>query len=230
MIRNLIAAFSHFSIRLLRGYKAADKWTPDSHSFPKMMKVFQIFALAAIFCVSVNGQCPAFVTRNTWAARAPAGLIPVVTIRPAPYLVVHQTGAITNFCSTQAACALQARNTQNNHMDVQGWPDVAFGFLIGEDNLIYTGRGWVQQGQNLGSFGNQAVNVAYIGNFDGRQPNLSTRRLLDSFIDCGITAGHLRNDVRVVASCQVQGTSCITNSIHAWLRDHPRFEENPTAL
>lgn len=115
-------------------------------------------------------------------------------------------------------------------MDVQRWPDVAFGFLVGEDNLIYTGRGWVQQGQNLGLFTNQAVNIAYIGNFDGRQPNLSSRRLLDSIISCGITAGHLRSDVKVIAACQVQGTSCSANSIHGWMRDHPRFEENPIVL
>jgi hypothetical protein len=184
----------------------------------------------AIFSSAVSGQCPTFVTRNTWAARGPTGVIPVITIRPAPYLIVHQTGPITQFCTSQSACSQQVRNTQNNHMDVQRWPDIAFGFLVGEDNLVYTGRGWVQQGQNVGGFANQAVNLAYIGNFDGRQPNLSTRRLLDTIITCGITAGHLRSDVRVIAACQAQGTSCITNSIHAWLRDHPRFVENPTPV
>ena len=113
-------------------------------------------------------------------------------------------------------------------MDVQSWPDVAFGFLVGEDNLIYVGRGWLQQGQNLGGFANQALNVAYIGNFDGREPNLAARRLLDSIITCGIISNHLRADVQVIASCQVQGTSCADNSIHAWLRDHIRYVENPT--
>lgn len=195
-----------------------------------MLKLFVAFTVAAVLTATVDGQCPTIVTRNTWAARAPTGVIPVVTIRPAPYLVVHQTGAITQFCNNQAACAQQVRNAQNNHMDVQNWPDIAFGFLVGEDNLVYTGRGWVQQGQNLGAFTNQAVNIAYIGNFDGRQPSLSSRRLLDSIIDCGIVAGHLRSDVRVIAACQAQGTSCITNSIHGWLRDHPRFVENPTPL
>jgi peptidoglycan recognition protein len=194
------------------------------------IKMLIIFAAFAIFLVSVNGQCPNFVTRNVWAARSPAGLIPVITMRPAPYLIVHQTGPITTFCNTQATCSQQSRNAQNNHMDVEGWPDVAFSFMVGEDNLIYTGRGWVQQGQNLGPFATQAVNVAYIGNFDGRQPNLSSRRLLDSLISCGITANHLRTDVKIVAACQIQGTSCVTNSIHGWLRDHPRFEENPQVV
>ena len=194
-----------------------------------MLKFVSVFVFLVIFGLAV-GQCPTFVTRNTWAARSPTAVIPVISIRPAPYLIVHQTGPIAQFCTTQSSCSQQARNTQNNHIDVQSWPDIAFSFLIGEDNLVYTGRGWVQQGQNLGGFNNQAVNVAYIGDFDGRQPNLSARRIIDTLINCGITANHLRSDVRVIASCQAQGTSCITNSIHAWLRDHPRFVENPTPV
>lgn len=190
--------------------------------------MFKFLATLSFLLISVNAQCPLFVTRNVWAARSQAGVIPVLTQRPAPYVIIHQTGPITSFCTTQAACSLQTRNTQNNHMDVQGWPDIAFSFTVGEDNLIYTGRGWVAQGQNLGAFSNQAVNIAYIGNFDGRQPSLSTRNLLDSIIQCGITANHLRSDVRVIASCQVQGTPCGANTIHAWIRSHPRYVENPT--
>lgn len=172
-------------------------------------------------------QCPTFVTRVVWGARPVTGVIPVLTVRPAPFVVIHQTGPVAQFCTTQAACSLQTRNTQTNHMDVYGYHDIAFGFTVGEDNLIYTGRGWVTQGQNLGPFANQSVNIAYIGNFDGRQPSVSSRNLLDSIIQCGITAGHLRADVQVVASCQIQGTNCAANSIHSWIRSHPRFVENP---
>lgn len=193
-----------------------------------MSRVSVSFVLLIFFIASVKSQCPTFITRNTWAARAPSAPIPVTTIRPVPYVIVHQTGGA--FCSTAAACAEQTRNTQNRQMDVNGYPDIAYNFLVGESNSIYIGRGWVQQGQNVGAFANQAMNIAYIGDFNGRQPNLSTRNLLDPIINCGITAGHLRSDVRVVAACQVLGTSCVTNSIHGWMRDHPRFEENPVPL
>ena len=192
-----------------------------------MWKVFEISFFIVLSLNLVKCQCPTFVTRATWGARPANGAIPVLTVRPAPYLVIHQTGPVNQFCTNQNACQAQVRNIQANHLDERGFPDVAFSFIVGEDSLTYTGRGWFTQGENLGQFANQAVNIAYIGNFDGRQPSLSSRNLLDSIIQCGITAGHLRSNVRLVASCQIQGNFCGENSIHAWIRGHPRYEENP---
>jgi peptidoglycan recognition protein len=176
----------------------------------------------------INCQCPTIVTRATWGAQPPQGVIPVLTQRPAPYVIVHQTGPISNFCTNANACRQEMRTVQSHQMDFYGYPDIAYSFTIGEDLLVYTARGWVAQGQSLGAFSNQAVNIGYIGNFDGRQPSLRSRELLDTLIQCGITAGHLASNVRVIASCQVQSTQCAANSIHSWIRSHPRFVENPT--
>ncbi|CRL05859.1 CLUMA_CG019135, isoform A [Clunio marinus] len=195
-----------------------------------MTKLLTTFFCCFSILFSVHCQCPTFVTRIVWAARPPSSSIPVITVRPSPYLVVHQTGEQNQFCTTQASCAQQTRIIQNHHMDVLGWPDIGFSFTVGEDNLIYTGRGWFQQSQNVGPFANQSFNIAYIGNFINRLPSLSARNLLDPIINCAIVAGHLSPNYFVVAACQIQGTNCAENTIHEWIRSHPRYTELPVPV
>lgn len=114
-----------------------------------MLKFFKVLCSVILTFNLVTSQCPTIVTRTTWGARSVTGANPVLTIRPAPYVIIHQTGPVTDFCTTQAACQLQMRNTQNYHMDTRAWYDIAYSFAIGENNLVYTGRGWVTQGQRI---------------------------------------------------------------------------------
>ncbi|CAO1432129.1 unnamed protein product [Diamesa serratosioi] len=184
-----------------------------------------LLALVSLFQILVvRGQCPTFVTRNVWGARSVGG-IGVMPIRPVPLVIVHQTG--TEFCTRQSQCSQIVRTLQAFHIDVNGWPDLSFHFLIGEDNLIYTGRGWTQRGENVNQFNNQAINIAYIGNFNNRMPSTTTRALLDSFIQCGITAGHLTSTVSVIASCQVNVQNCSSNTIFEFISAHPRYNSTP---
>jgi N-acetylmuramoyl-L-alanine amidase len=116
-------------------------------------------------------------------------------------------------------------------MDSNEWPDISYHFLVGEDNLVYVGRGWSLRGENVGDFNNQAINIGFIGNFQNRQPADNTREILNRLIQCGIAQGYLTANVQVAAQCQVTPiASCSATRIFEWISSTDRFVENPRAV
>lgn len=176
--------------------------------------------------MAISTQCPRFISRDAWTPRRQAASIPTLAIRPTPLVIIHPTQVIT--CTNQRDCSQSARLIQTHHMDFNGWADISYHFLIAEDNRIYVGRGWSRQGENVGAFNNQAINVGYIGRFVHRQPTPEARAVLHSLIECGISEGHLTPDVRVAAQCQVTNIApCNNTFIYEWISGRPRFIENP---
>lgn len=192
-----------------------------------MAKLFQVSLLLTVgfLTVSTQSNCPAVVPRGGWNARDNR-FVPVLPIRPAPFVVVHPTG--TNSCTTQADCSSTIRDIQDFQMQANGWPDISYHFLIGGDNKIYAGRGWGRMGENVEGFSNQAINIGYIGRFNDAAPNAEAAALLDQLVDCGIAERALATNVRVVAQCQVARiVTCEASRIFSWISEHPRFTDNP---
>lgn len=57
-----------------------------------------VLIFAGILAVSAQGPspCPYIVPRSGWSGRD-ARFVPVLPIRPAPFVVVHPTGKFVNF-------------------------------------------------------------------------------------------------------------------------------------
>lgn len=188
-----------------------------------------VLLLAALLSTSAQSTCPNIVTRGAWLARTPDLPLPLLTQRPAPFLIVHPTG--TAPCSTPNVCSSLIRDIQTFHMEANLWPDISYHFLIGEDNRIYAGRGWARQGENVGDFSNQAINVGYIGRFNNARPTESAAALLNNLIDCGISQGTLAQNVTVIAQCQVAPiVGCSQTTIFDWVSENPRFISDPIAV
>lgn len=196
-----------------------------------MAKVLQVSVLLLASVLAINAQvptCPNIIPISGWGARA-GRFVPVLSIRPAPFVVVHQTG--TAGCTTQMECSAVIRDIQSFQLDGNGWPEISYHFLIGGDNRIYAGRGWGRMGQNVDAFSNQAINVGYIGTFAQNPPTAETQALLNTLIDCGIESRALAANVAVVSQCQVTRiVSCEGSAIHTWIQGHPRFQATPTPV
>lgn len=172
--------------------------------------------------------CPDFVARAAWGG-FPARFVPVLPIRPAPYVVVHPTHlTIDETCTTMPVCAAKLRDIQNFQMLANGWPDISYHFVMTAQNVFYTGRGWGRLGENVGEYNNQAINVGFLGSFQQNMPGDLNTETFNRFLDCGIQQGFLDANVRVLAQCQVTGiVACDSSRIHEWISEHPRFESNP---
>jgi hypothetical protein len=192
-----------------------------------MAKFLQVSVLLALGFIAVSAQsnCPAVVPRGGWNARDIRN-VPVLPIRPAPFVIVHPTG--TNSCSTQAECSEIIRNIQDFQTQANGWSDISYHFLIGGDNRIYAGRGWGRMGENVEGFSNQAINIGYIGRFNDAAPNAEAAALLDQLVNCGIAERALATNVRVIAQCQAaRFVTCEATRIFSWISEHPRFVATP---
>lgn len=195
-----------------------------------MAKVLLVSFLvfAGVLAASAQSACPEIISRGGWAART-GRVVPVLPIRPAPFVIVHPTQSMP--CRSQGECSETIRNIQAFQLDGNGWPDISYHFLIGSDYRIYEGRGWGRLGENVGGFSNQAINIGFIGTF--AQEPLTPRglELLDEVIACGISIGALAQNVNVLAQCQVTNiVSCSATTVFDWVSEHPRFAANPTPV
>lgn len=194
-----------------------------------MAKTLQVSLLVVVgLFAAVSAQCPTIIPRNGWSTRE-ARFVPVLPIRPAPFVIVHPTS--TAPCTTQTECSAAIREIHDFQVDANGWPDISYHFLIGGDNRIYAGRGWGRQGQNVEGFSNQAINVGYIGRFTTDRPSAEQIALLESLITCGTSTGALASNANVIAQCQVTRiVHCAATSIFQWISEHPRYTDNPRPI
>lgn len=42
-------------------------------------------------------------------------------------------------------------------MDVNGWSDIGYNFVVGEDGLVYEGRGWSTVGAHAPNFNSNSI-------------------------------------------------------------------------
>ena len=109
--------------------------------------------------------CPTIVTRAQCQLRAPSGNAATLQ-RPVPSAILHHT--VTPFCSTQADCCARVRSMQNHHMNNNGWLDIGYNFLVGEDGRAYEGRGWTRVGAHAAGCNSRSIGIAIIGDFTSK--------------------------------------------------------------
>ncbi|WAR05966.1 PGSC2-like protein, partial [Mya arenaria] len=85
-----------------------------------------------------SGSCSNvhIVTRSQWGAR-PAKTHSTMHV-PVNEFFIHHTE--TPACTDMTACKTRVRSIQNYHMDSNGWSDIGYSFLVGEDGNVYEGR------------------------------------------------------------------------------------------
>jgi N-acetylmuramoyl-L-alanine amidase len=86
----------------------------------------------------LHKACPTIVSRAEWGARAPSTTLSNLP-NPVTYAVIHHSAGAP--CTTKASCITTVKNIQTYHMNTNGWSDIGYNFLVGEDGNVYEGRG-----------------------------------------------------------------------------------------
>ena len=82
---------------------------------------------------------PRIYTRGEWGARSPRSAWSYAT--PVTHLAIHYTASTSDGnADTWSECAAAIRGIQNYHMNVNGWSDVGYGYLICPTGAIFQGR------------------------------------------------------------------------------------------
>ncbi|XP_010945144.1 peptidoglycan recognition protein 1 [Camelus bactrianus] len=166
-----------------------------------------VWALLALLSLGAAREdppaCGSIVPRREW--RALASECRERLTRPVRYVVVSHTAG--SHCDTPASCAQQAQNVQSYHVRNLGWCDVGYNFLIGEDGLVYEGRGWNIKGAHAGPTWNPiSIGISFMGNYMNRVPPPRALRAAQNLLACGVALGALRSNYEVKGHRDVQPT------------------------
>jgi len=110
-------------------------------------------------------ESPRIISRKEWKARERRDF-EILPVTPTPYVVIHH-GGTRNYCHDQESCSAIVRSYQNWHMDGQGWWDIGYNFLVGEDGNAYEGRGWDYVGAHAPGYNSQSIGICVPGLFSG---------------------------------------------------------------
>ncbi|XP_049860300.1 peptidoglycan-recognition protein SC2-like [Schistocerca gregaria] len=162
--------------------------------------------------------CPRIVSRAEWGARQPTAPPDNMTASAVPYVVVHHGGAGRGYCFDQKACAAIVRSYQDLHMDTNGWDDIGYSFVVGEDGNAYEGRGWDAKGAHAPGYNQQSIGICIIGEFSERLPNDAALQALQQLMWCGVSLGELRPGFEVLGHRQARNTTCPGDALYGWLQ------------
>mgnify|MGYP002682790170 FL=1 len=94
--------------------------------------------MASLLFAAGSFPQPGICTRSCWGARAPRSVAYMSALNRA---VIHHTAQSTDFNTTsQSQSAANVRAIQNYHMDVNGWADIGYNFLVDKLGFIFEGR------------------------------------------------------------------------------------------
>lgn len=125
-----------------------------------------------------------FVTRSEWRARNPKSVSTIDL--PTPELWLHHTAG-----SERGHAGMRA--IQDYHMDVKGWNDIAYSFVVDPDSLgVYVGRGPGIQGGHTEGHNSISHAICVMGNFDVTQPSDDLLKVIAELINHGVAQGWWR--------------------------------------
>ncbi|HOE62310.1 MAG TPA: N-acetylmuramoyl-L-alanine amidase [Candidatus Sumerlaeota bacterium] len=94
--------------------------------------------MASLLFAAGSFPQPGICTRSCWGARSPKSVAYMSALNRA---VIHHTAQATDFNTTsQSQSAANVRAIQNYHMDVNGWADIGYNFLVDKLGYIFEGR------------------------------------------------------------------------------------------
>ncbi|XP_028385854.1 peptidoglycan recognition protein 1 [Phyllostomus discolor] len=163
--------------------------------------------------------CGPIVPRREWNA-LPSRCTKKLSL-PVNYVVVSHTAG--SHCDTPALCRQQAQNVQHYHAQTLDWCDVAYNFLIGEDGLVYEGRGWDLMGDHASLWNNKAIGITFMGNFMERSPAPRALRAARSLLACGVALNALTPDYELKGHRDVQQTLSPGDRLYDIIREWPHY-------
>ncbi|CAH2314741.1 peptidoglycan recognition 1 [Pelobates cultripes] len=182
--------------------------------------MLRFLLLLAALCAVTYGQCPTILTKSQWGGRAATCRTAMTT--PVTYVVVHHTEGTA--CTSQSACITQAKNIQNYHMNSNGWCDIGYNFLVGEDGNAYEGRGWTSVGAHAPNYNSNSIGISVFGSFTSKNPTTAAQNAVKNLISCGVSRGYIKSAYILKGHRNVTATDCPGNTFYNTVKTWPRFQ------
>ena len=189
-------------------------------TFKKMYKTIITIVLLVHLCIAdADKNCPKIIKRSQWSTQNAKSVNYIII--PLPYVIIHHS--VTPECNTKSQCISRAENIRSYHMDVLGWDDIGYSFLIGGDGNIYEGAGWNREGAHTYGYNKKSLGIGFIGSFENKPASNQMVEAAHKLIICGKSKGILREDVRVIGARQVQSTADPGSELYAQIQNWPEW-------
>ncbi|XP_063173008.1 peptidoglycan recognition protein 3-like [Candoia aspera] len=186
------------------------------------MAKLQIFFLMLCSLSQATG-CFQLITPSKWGARPANCSQPLGNVPPEYVVIIHTAG---NPCRTHADCHNEVKSIQNFHMNLKGWCDIAYSFLIGEDGYVYEGRGWRNVGSHTYGYNDLSLGIAFIGTFVERSPEAVAWKALKCFLDFSVKIGYLAPNYILLAHSDVSDLVSPGEFVRAEISKWPNYKHS----
>ena len=125
-----------------------------------------------------NCDQPEICGRSCWcpAGNCPVDATPAATA-PSHIIVHHSASA-----STSNDFPAVVRSYWDFHVNVNGWDDIGYNWLIDGEGVVYEGRGSGTRGAHFSCMNNQTTGICMIGNFETATPTPTAIAALEDLI------------------------------------------------
>jgi predicted small secreted protein len=153
-------------------------------------------------------------TRSEWGARATRCSS---SLGSAYRMAIHHTETPTSDTVSPQA---RLRNIQSYHMDVRGWCDIGYHYLMSRDGRLWEGRPGHLLGAHSGGANTGNVGISVMGSH-GTTPITDTQISSVAALIAGVAARHgiSINRTAIKGHRQYKPTSCPGNALYAQLDD-----------
>lgn len=164
------------------------------------------------------------ITRSMWNANPPGPDVLYLT-PPSKRIMIRHT--VTIECDNRQECIGMMQSLQKNHrQNPPDYNDIYCNFFIGGDGLILEGRSWTVRGEHtIGETRshNDAVCVAFIGNYQNHPPKQSSIDALFKLLEYGVAINMLDQNYVINAQRDFHSSESPGAAFYNIIRSWPRF-------
>jgi N-acetylmuramoyl-L-alanine amidase len=108
-------------------------------------------------------------------------------------------------------------------MDSNGWSDIGYNYLVGEDGNAYEGRGWDRVGAHASNYNSVSLGISVIGSFSNRLPNDAALTVLSQLISCSVSNNKVSSSYTLHGHRDGVCTECPGDTFYALLETWPNY-------
>ncbi|XP_026470450.1 peptidoglycan recognition protein-like [Ctenocephalides felis] len=157
--------------------------------------------------------------RRYWLAQPP--LATEVLENPVEYAIICHTA--TESSRNRAGNIFHVRHIQLYHIESNGWNDIGYNFLIGDDGIVYEGRGWKCKGSHTFGYNCKSLGIAFIGTFNSVLPSEQSLKACRLLLNYASQSGYLQENYKLVGHCQIIGRLSPGSALYSEIQKWPNW-------
>ncbi|KAL2096201.1 hypothetical protein ACEWY4_008349 [Coilia grayii] len=131
---------------------------------------------------------------------------------PAKRVIIHHTAIRSS--DTAQDCITQVGRIQKMHMEDRHFDDIGYNFLVGQNGIMYEGRGWGVMGAHSKGHNEDSVGIAFMGNFNNDIPTSEALSAVRRLLRHGISQGYLCSNYAIFGHRDLASTECPGNKLY----------------